>query len=381
MTSRYHSRNSMEDLFTSLRNGSGQLLTEYKRNGGYMDIVDSEGKSLLIHSLFDHNIARTKLLIKLGCNINLGTTNGLSPLHVACIQKSLLQVELLMESGANIKVKTEIGRTPLMQAIITGSYQIVEKLLTLGSEVNVFDNIRNTPLQIALLMKREDIADLLVKQKGIDLSLSFRCRIDEDFLYITKYLLQMGANPFERCQSNSRQKAFFPAMLDLEIVSSHEFSSKVEPIYKEIFTEYGLSTASYTKNKMLQEFLNCSPILRLFEIEPTLQISVDRCVNKVFNKFLSILKTLSGLGLVFPINKDIWQCECENTRLVDIVNQLKNQQQFWSVMYSIRRSPPSLKQQCRTAVRSELTFGVTHKVQQLPLPQQIKQYLCFPELK
>ena len=371
----------MQDLFSSLQNGNYKLLSEYKKNGGGMNVVDDDGKSLLMYSLLERNIERSRYLIELGCSVNIATKNGFSPLHVACQVKNIDLVELLTENGANIKFKTDIGRTPLMQAIISGSYEIVDKLLVLGSDVNVLDNTGNTPLQIALLMERQDIADLLVKQTGINLSMSFRCRMDEHFHDITEYLLYHGANPFEESQSGYQRKAFFQAMFDLEIVSSQVVSTSFEQVYHDIFTEYGLSTASYTKNKILQEILNCRPICRLFEIEHTLQINIDRTVNRIISKFLAILQILTSLGLIFPVRDDIWQCDCDNSRLLDILNQLKTNEQFWSKLQALRTSPPTLKEQCRTAVRSQLNFGVTYKAQKLPLPEQIKLYLCFPELK
>lgn len=379
--SRLYHRNNMQDLFSSLKYGNKQLLDEYKKNGGDINVVDEDGKSLLMHGLLEKNIERSQHLIELGCNVNLSTKNGFSPLHAACQIKSTDMVELLIKHGANIRYKTDIGRTPLMQAIISGSCEIVQKLLMLGSDVNVLDHTGNTPLQISLLMERHDIADMLVKQKGINLSMSFRCRMDEHFHGITEYLLLNGANPFEESQTGYQRKAFFQAMFDLEIVSSQVVSTSFEQVYHDIFTEYGLSTASYTKNKILQEILYCKPICRLFEIEHTLQINIDRTVNRILNKFLSMLRILTSLGLIFPVRHDIWQCDCDNERLVDILKQLKANGEFWSKLRNLQTSPPSLKQQCRTVVRAQLNFGVTFKANKLPLPDQIKSYLCFPELK
>lgn len=376
-----HCRSNIQDMFSTLKSGNEHLLQEYVKGGGNINITDEDAKSLLVHSIFEGNVKRASELISLGCNVNLGTKTGLSPLHIGCQIRNSQIVQLLLKNGADIKSKTDIGRTPLMQAIIAGSLDIVDKLLASGSDVNVFDNTGNTPLQIALLMDREDIAEKLVKQEGINLSLSFRCRMDEHFITITEYLLNHGANPFVEVQSGYQRKAFFQAMLDLEMVSSQVISSSFEQVYYDIYTEYGLSTASYKRNKILQEVLNCRPISRLFEIELTLQINVNRTVNKILNKFLTILKTLIKLGLIFSTSKEIWTCDQDNERLVDILNQLRDNQTFWTKLYELQKSAPSLKQQCRTTIRCQLEFGVSRKVQELPLPDQLKQYLCFPELK
>lgn len=376
-----HSRSNIQDMFSTLKAGNEQLLQEYVRGGGNIDMRDEDDKTLLIHSIFEGDVKRARELISLGCNVNLATKSGLSPLHIGCQIRNSQIVQLLLKNGADIKSKTDIGRTPLMQAIIVGSLDIVDKLLASGSDVNVFDHTGNTPLQIALLMDREDIAEKLVVQKGINLSLSFRCRMDEHFIPITEYLLRHGANPFVEVKGGHHRKAFFQAMFDLEMLSSQVISSSFEQVYNDIYTEYGLSTASYERNKILQEIFNCRPISRLFDIELTLQVNVQRTVNKMLTKFLTILKNLSKLGLIFPTNTELWTCDHDNERLVDILNQLKVNHQFLDKLKELQTSPPSLKQQCRTVIRSQLEFGVSKKVNELPLPDQIKKYLCFPELK
>lgn len=61
------------------------------------------------------------LLIQHGANVNLQTSDGLSPLHVATNNGNLKFGEALIKNGATIDAVDQRGVTPLQLAVFNGN--------------------------------------------------------------------------------------------------------------------------------------------------------------------------------------------------------------------------------------------------------------------
>ena len=66
-------------------------------------------------------------------NPNNEIINGLTPLHIACIQGNVEAVKLFIEFGVDIDVKSKVGRTPLHEAMFYGNSECVRELLQSGA--------------------------------------------------------------------------------------------------------------------------------------------------------------------------------------------------------------------------------------------------------
>ncbi len=68
------------------------------------------------------NLMILKLLTESGAHINSGNVHGITPLHVACLEKNIEVVKHLISSGAD-KEKPDInGITPLYFACGQGNW-------------------------------------------------------------------------------------------------------------------------------------------------------------------------------------------------------------------------------------------------------------------
>jgi ankyrin repeat protein len=98
--------------------------------------------------------------------VNVKTTNGSTPLHVAVWRGDKDVVQLLLAKGANINAKDNTGWTPLHWAAYYGYKEIVEMLLVNKAEVNARNNDGSTPLQAAVWHGSMKVAELLRQHGG-----------------------------------------------------------------------------------------------------------------------------------------------------------------------------------------------------------------------
>lgn len=80
------------------------------------------------------------LLLDSGANINLQTSTGLSPLHIAVIKFNSYIIKLLVKRGANLEIRDSFGFTPLFTASYYGYPTSTIILGNLGARGNIVDN-------------------------------------------------------------------------------------------------------------------------------------------------------------------------------------------------------------------------------------------------
>lgn len=80
------------------------------------------------------NLVEMKSRIKSGeLNPFIETINGLTPMHLACIQGSLKTVKFLAELGVDINATSKLGRTPVQECIFHGHVDCMDELLKRGA--------------------------------------------------------------------------------------------------------------------------------------------------------------------------------------------------------------------------------------------------------
>lgn len=81
-----------------------------------------------------------------GIEINQRFSNGLTPLHFACVQGHKEIVEYLMENGATVNEVNVNGLTPLMSACSQGFFSLAKFLVSSGAIVNSLYSNQDSPL-------------------------------------------------------------------------------------------------------------------------------------------------------------------------------------------------------------------------------------------
>ena len=109
------------------------------------------------------------MLIERGADVNEVSGNGLTPLLNAVLMTGRSRiVELLLDNGADPNFEQEQTKeTALIIAAGKGYLKIVELLIKAGGDVNYLDSGKLSPLDWALLYDHMDVAEVLLKNKGV----------------------------------------------------------------------------------------------------------------------------------------------------------------------------------------------------------------------
>lgn len=99
--------------------------------------------------------------------INLRTSIGVTPLHLAAWNGHKDMTELLISKGIDVSVKAEDGETPLYGAAENGRIALVELLLARGADVNARKD-GETPLSAAKRRRHTDVEALLRQHGGTE---------------------------------------------------------------------------------------------------------------------------------------------------------------------------------------------------------------------
>ncbi|KAG2183782.1 hypothetical protein INT43_006793 [Umbelopsis isabellina] len=140
-----------------------------------LDVTSSNGHTPLhIAALAKSSLAAEKLLAA-GAEINLLDRCGHTALHLAISQGSLAIVKTILSAARSRNTSiytTSQSCTPLMHSIALGHYHIMRELVDAGQDVNQLDRLDRSPLDIAIAFQRHDCINYLLDH-GADPSFSF----------------------------------------------------------------------------------------------------------------------------------------------------------------------------------------------------------------
>jgi ankyrin repeat protein len=132
--------------------------------GADVNATDALGRTPLHMAAFFARPKTAALLITNGANVNTKDRVGLTPLHSAVLAGSPKVIELLLNKKADIKAASETGLTPLHLAAATGNLQVVTLLVQRGADPQSKDGEGNTPFALAKKNNHPQTATLLQQQ-------------------------------------------------------------------------------------------------------------------------------------------------------------------------------------------------------------------------
>ena len=105
----------------------------------------------------ESNIVLVKLLTKFGANVNLKTTEGITPFHLACQKGNLEMVKYLVEEfKVNLNDKDTNGATGLHFAAEVGATELVGYLL-MGHAKILVDKLGKSPLHYCAINGHSEV--------------------------------------------------------------------------------------------------------------------------------------------------------------------------------------------------------------------------------
>ena len=184
-------------IFQAVGSGHEDTVRVFLERGANVNAIDNEGWSVLHMAVFSGHISIGALLLDHGATINYDV-DGITPLHIAVLCKSIDFVELLLEYDADVTICNEVGGTAYDFLQFHERGQVYDILVNLKIE-NPMATI--TGLRIAVCSGREARirrllelgADINAKDEGGMTALLWASQ--QGSPSIMKMLLDNGADP------------------------------------------------------------------------------------------------------------------------------------------------------------------------------------------
>lgn len=108
-----------------------------------------------LHQAAVHGSVRA--VIDEGFDVNEPDADGLTPLHMACINKNYDGAKELLEAGAHVDPQDKWGNTPLNRAVFEhDSANLVRLLVDHGADPTIENHYGHSPLSEAKRYRQDD---------------------------------------------------------------------------------------------------------------------------------------------------------------------------------------------------------------------------------
>ncbi len=144
--------------------GAGERVRHLLRERGRLiDTHSTDGFTPLALACFFGHTEIAAWLVDHGANIDLAATNQMkvAPIHAAVAARQFAIVEMLVSSGANVNARQQHGYTPLHAAAQNGDIQTVRLLIGKGADVGARSENGQTALDMAMQQGHGAVAELL----------------------------------------------------------------------------------------------------------------------------------------------------------------------------------------------------------------------------
>ncbi|XP_063538578.1 ankyrin-1-like [Cydia strobilella] len=116
-----------------------------------LHVASTQGRVEVIQLLIDH-----------GAMIDVQDFDGDTPLHDAALASKLKSVTALLHAGADLAIKNETGYTPFHLACFKGGFDIIKVMLPFVDDINEVTDNGDTPVIIACTGNNENIVQFLL---------------------------------------------------------------------------------------------------------------------------------------------------------------------------------------------------------------------------
>ena len=366
---------NLHDIVAMLDNGTETLVLQSLQKGVSVNVKDSNGNSLLHLAVARQDFPRVKLLVDKGCDINCKNNEEQTALYIAVKLDNFEITKFLINEGMNLKCDTS---NIILESIWNKNLMMTDLLLENGAAYDFEftkhlasnEQLTSTPVLECLKFNLLDTLNLFLEKVPVNLDKQLELCYINDLFSGCEYLLLKGANPFKPLtihQNKSAYKTLFGKLLCDYIIE------KKPGLLRPILREYGFCVSSVENNCFLKHAMSCrfhqgvSHFVRLVGRSP------DTCATHM----LSIPILLCKIGLHYRDFSSVCKCSSFRDKCIHISNlRLKLSEEHVKERLFMGRVH-TLQSQCRRAIRETWMFGVSEKIQQLPLPKSLKDYLNF----
>jgi ankyrin repeat protein len=164
-----------EALYTAIRANDLAVLDTLLKERAGVNVRDTEGATPLMYAAAVGSIDAMNRLLAAGADVNARNALGSSALTWAV--KDLAKVKLLLDHGADVNVTSIPGRTPLLVATMHNpSAEVVKLLIAHGADAHAVDKLHATALHTAAVA-----ADIGTLRVLLDAKVDVNARDAADF--------------------------------------------------------------------------------------------------------------------------------------------------------------------------------------------------------
>ncbi|XP_018329389.1 ankyrin-1 [Agrilus planipennis] len=334
----FANRHRKTSLHLAAQEGNLELVQVLVENGANLNAQDIDECTPLSVAIFCEHEVIAKYLIQKGTRLNCEEMCGHTVLHRAVWNNMTNTVKTLLEAEAKVIQSHYLLHT----AVRNNNLEIVEALHKSGAAVNVRDEQGNTPLIVACTHQTFEIA---------------------------KYLLKNGASANVRNEINS--------LTALHICVEHIHNKDMFRRFLDLLICYGadINSTCYMGSVFFYSIIaNEAAACLLVKYGANVNLKEERAVvdylsaaKKNQHNILVKLIILAG----FNFNNLLFDIKFLKTQPVD---------PLYDYIVFTKSNPLSLKDICRIKIRGVLGSNVILKIQKLPLPTVLLQFLAFDDI-
>ncbi|KAK2158654.1 hypothetical protein LSH36_166g05087 [Paralvinella palmiformis] len=392
--------------------------------GAAIDLLDKRDMSPLMYAAQNGHPTVIKSLVKKGASVNLSNSKGQLALHYSCLGGYSCCTELLLKYKSKPNYPDNEGTTPLVLASKSNNVQVVQAMLDAGAKPDKVDGMKRSALHWAALSGNQEIVDALISA-GASLDLmdknyatAFMYAIFSDFPGVLQSLVSAGCE--RSCLDGMNGTALTLASLKgQQACVSVLLCADDDPDEFSYFGMTALMASVYESHLEVSEtILQYKPNLNLvsrlgFTALFAAMCHIDDCnaetrhkllvlliqngadVNQPFNctnafsnvmkgknspllfaittGYISLVKILLHAGSEVLPDENEYLKDADKDSRYELSCVLRPLTDYWC-------KPVSLQHLCRMEIRRNLGFTVQERLQQLPVPSKLKNYLNFSDL-
>jgi hypothetical protein len=123
--------------------------------------LDEDAEAPIHSAAFAGKADSVRMLLRVGANVNLKSSQGCTALHKALEGGHSDIVNILLDGGADANTPLIYGRTPLHFAAALGQERSALQLVVSGADSTVVDFFGQTPYDVAVRYNHDSIAEIL----------------------------------------------------------------------------------------------------------------------------------------------------------------------------------------------------------------------------
>ncbi|XP_068755474.1 transient receptor potential cation channel subfamily A member 1-like [Montipora capricornis] len=135
-------------------------------SGADVNILTSNSVTPLHLAASKGNIEVADFLISRGANVHIKDGDSKTPLHMAAIFNQTRLIEFLLEREAKLDVRDSEGRTPFLNAVAAGQVESARLLLNHGADISATDLLMKTCVHIAVEYEHFNTLDMLLDRRS-----------------------------------------------------------------------------------------------------------------------------------------------------------------------------------------------------------------------